>query len=255
MKIDAVILAGGGIEESLKEISGAKSKGYIEIAGKMMIERAIDVLRDSSGIGRVVIAAEPEYMPQSVRDKADFVVQPGSSILASLESGIRGLKGGSDVVLVIPCDLPFLTVESVNDFLDQYRKNPSDIAYAFLSRKNSESKYPDLEHTYVKLKDGEFCGTGFIIIKPEMIDKCSEFMGKLTKNRKNPIALASIFGLSFILKFLTRTLTVRDLEEKVSKISGMSARGIETRHAEAGFNIDKASHYHEALRAVKGGSF
>ena len=248
MKIDAIILAGGQMEESLKEFTNASSKGYMEIAGKMMIERAIDILRASSHIDRIVIAAETELVPDNIRNKADRIVQSGESIITSLKAGIAGLEGRQNLVLVIPCDMPFLTIESIEDFIEKYLEKPSDLAYGFLSRTNSEKKYPELEHTYVKLRDGEFCGTGFIILRPESVDKCISFMSKLTSNRKNPFALASIFGIIFIIKFLTRTLKISELEDRVSAITGMTARGIETGFAEAGFNIDSASHYKEAMK-------
>jgi hypothetical protein len=52
------------------------------------------------------------------------------------------------------------------------------------------------------------------------------------------------------LKYALRILTIKELEDRVLKISGITVKGVETRYAEAGFNVDTPSHLKEALKIL-----
>lgn len=238
MTIDAIILAAGKIEESLKKYSSASSKAFITIGQKMMVEYSIDAIRQVPTIRRVALVSDPVSVPDLIREKVDLVVKGETSMSGSLMAGINSLSPKPEKVLVMPCDLPMITPAAIEDFLDKSKDPDLDITYAYLSRTDSEAKYPEVHHTYVRLKEGEFCGAGLITMKPEAAVNCKEFLDKLARNRKNPFALASLFGLTFIFKFALKMLTVKEIEDRVRAITGLRVAGIQTRFAEAGFNVD-----------------
>lgn len=238
MTIDTIILAGGGLDESLKGHTSVHNKGFITIAGKMMAEYVIEAVRQVPQAGRIVLVTDTKKLPSLFQDKVDIIAEDGDSAPASLRKGTEALSPLPDRILVMPCDLPLITPAAIEDFILQSAAKPADICYGFLSRKISEEVYPHVHHTYVKLKEGEFCGTGFFLISPAAIKSCEAFFNKMTKNRKNPLALALTLGLSTIIKYFMGQLTVADIEKRAPKLLGCTGRGIETKYAEAGFNVD-----------------
>lgn len=226
------------MDQSLLDYSDAPNKGFIPIGGRMMVEYSIDAARETGMIDRVALVSNPQWVPDNVKNKVDFVVSGGDSVPSSLRNGVEALSPEPDRVLVLPCDMPMLNVQTVTDFLEKSLDPPVDITYAYLSRKNSEAEYPAVKHTYVKMSEGEFCGTGLFLMKPSIVDSCERLFRKLTENRKNPIGLASLLGIRIIVKFLFKTLTIKETESRILSIMGCSGRGIETQYAQAGFNVD-----------------
>ena len=108
-----------------------------------------------------------------------------------------------------------------------------------------------MSHTYVKFKDGTFCGTGLFFINPDIIEYCEEFFNKLAANRKNPLGLASLLGLGFLLKLTTGKLSIKEVEYQLLAIMRCSGRGIETKYAEAGFNVDGPEDLELARKLIK----
>jgi molybdopterin-guanine dinucleotide biosynthesis protein A len=237
--ITAVILSGGRLDESLREYGNVPSKGFIEIAGKPMVVYVIDTLKKIDRVNKIILVSNPEHVTPDISSRVDKVVPGGETMIQSLRSAIDKLESQPEYLLVLPCDMPLITPEAVNDFIDQSLTPPVDITYAYLSREDSESAYPDAKHTYVTIREGTFCGSGLFMMKPGMIEACESLFRKLTGNRKNPFALVSILGPAIVLKFLLKTVTVRELENRMSKLmGGCLGRGIRTRYADAAFNVD-----------------
>lgn len=252
MKIDAVILAGGKIEKNLAGNTDVRNKAYMTIGGRMMVEYPIDAVRKVKEIERVVLVTDSDDVPSSLKEKVDLTVSGGNTIPSSLRAGVEVLDPKPFRVLVLPCDLPVINPESISEFLEQSLNPPVDITYAYLSRKNSEAKYPDIHHTYAKLKEGIFCGTGLFCINPDVVGNCEKFFNELSKNRKNLLALASLLGFGKIIKYALGILTIKEIEGKLLEIMGCTGRGIETPYAEAGFNVDVPEDL-EIARRILGG--
>lgn len=251
--IDCVILAGGKMESSLIPHSDAPSKGYIEIAGKPMMAYVISAVEKVKRIRRIVLAGDESLVPGFLKDKLFAIAPPGNSMMESLRSAVCALDPPPDRVLILPCDLVLLTPESVDDFIDKSLDPPADITYGYLSKEDSQAEFPDVNHTYVKIQEGTFCGTGFFLMNPALIDTFEDLFNRLAANRKNPLALAGVLGFGMIFQLLFGTMTVKDAESRVMELmGGCVARGIRTRHAKAGFNVDAPNELMIAKRILEG---
>ncbi len=252
MKIDAVILAGGKIDKKLAGSTDVQNKAFITIGDRMMVEYPIDAVRKIKDVERIVLVTDPDNVPAKVREKVDLVVDGGETIPSSLKAGVEALDPKPFRVLVLPCDLPMINPQSIEEFLEYSLTPPVDLTYAYLSRKNSEAKYPHIHHTYAKLKEGVFCGTGLFCINPDVVGNCENFFNELSKNRKNLFALASLLGVGKIIKYILGILTIKEIESRLLEIMGCSGRGMETSFAEAGFNVDVPEDLEIARKILNG---
>lgn len=254
---DVVILAGGTLEKEFSSYFDVSHKSFIPICGKMMLEYVIDTLQDVPSLGRKVLVSSGTGLPDIIREKVDLCAESGSNIMESVKSGVDALTASGSFssdsrVLLVPCDVPLLTGKAVIDFLTGCEMRGAPLCYSFLSRQASEEKYPGLHHTYARLREGVFCGGSLVLLAPSILEKCSAFFTRITGARKKPLEIASILGLKVIVKFLTFTLSVADLEERISRLIGIQAVGIESPHAEISFNVDELSTLTRAVEILNG---
>jgi molybdopterin-guanine dinucleotide biosynthesis protein A len=238
---DVVILAGGRLERDFQPHYHVETKAFIPLHGKPMVEYMLDALRDVPSLGKRVLVTSASSLPQGVSDKIDGTAPGGASIVESLRSGLHALEPATDRVLILPCDAPLITAEAILDFLNSCEKCGASFCYSYVSKKNSEQRYPGLRHTYARLKEGVFCGGSMVLISPALVDLWEALFRALTAARKNPFAMAGILGWKVIARFIVFQLSIRDIEERISQLLTRPARGIQSSFAEVALNADEMS--------------
>ena len=241
---DTVILAAGRLEADLKSLCNVESKAYLPINGNMMVQYVINVLRDVPGLTKIIMTVPSDKVPGGLDSSVDSICLGGRTMIDSLKNALELCS--TDYVLVIPCDVPLLTCEAVTDFLSLCKKRTADFYYNYVSKENSEKLYPALRHTYMKLKDGIFCGGSLVLIKRSEFAKGEKLFRSLTNSRKNILALVKILGITTIFKFLTHQLSVSDIEKRASHILSCNVAGIESSFAQTAFNVDDESVFKRA---------
>ena len=246
---DVIILAAGKLEKDLKEIEHVETKAYLSLKNKIMIEYVINALREVPQVTRIIAAVPSNNIPNGFDYMVDAICLGGKGMMDSLKSAIALCK--TEYVLVLPCDVPLISPESITDFLNSCSSRQAAFYYSFVSKSDSEKTYPNLKHTYVKLKDGVFCGGSLVLMKRSEFEKGETLFRKLSESRKNIFGLASKLGLPIILKFLTNNLTVAELEKRASSMLSSQFAGIQSNYAETAFNVDNAETFKRAQQIIE----
>lgn len=236
----AVVLAGGPHDELAARTPGAPNKAFVAIRGMALVERTLRALRSSSSIGNIIVVAPERAHGHPALALATECRPDGARIRESLRNGLEGLPAGADV-LVSTSDLPVLTAESIDDFVVRASDKDADLTYGCLERAVHMAKYPQVPHTWARLRGGTYCGTGFVTIKPRVLPSLDRFIEQLGHARKNPLHLAKLFGWDVLLRFATRRLTIEDAEARASRILGARVRAVISPYAEIGVNVDRVS--------------
>ena len=103
-------------------MGGDIEKPLLEISGKSMLRRVIEVLRCSNSIDRIVVASSPETPATTIEAKnlgAQTIITPGMGFEDDMRFAIRQLS--LEEVLVISSDLPFVTIDVIEEALRKYR--------------------------------------------------------------------------------------------------------------------------------------
>jgi hypothetical protein len=146
-----------------------------------------------------------------------------------------------DDVLVSTSDLPVLTVESIEDYIAQARAKEADLTYGCVEKRVHFAKYPQVPHTWAPLRDGTYCGTGFITIRPRVFHSLERFIERLGQARKNPLKLARLFGFRVLLRFAFRRLSIERAEARASYVIGARVRAVVSSYPEIAVNVDRVS--------------
>lgn len=238
--ITVIVLAGGPHDDLSERTPGAPNKAFVDIAGITLVERTLRALRSAPSVGRIIVVAPPQTHGLPALSLADECRPDGARIRDSLRSGLRDLPPDDDV-LVSTSDLPVLTIESIEDYIARASAANADLTYGCLEKRVHIAKYPQVPHTWAPLRDGTYCGTGFITIRPRVFPSLERFIEQLGQARKNPLHLARLFGMQVLLRFAFRRLSIAQAEARASQVIGAPVRAVVSPYAEIGVNVDRVS--------------
>lgn len=251
--ITAVVLAGGPKDDLAARTPGAPNKAFVAISGVTLVERTIRALRASSSVHRIIVVAPAKVHGHHALALADACRPDGQRIRDSLRSGLTGLEPAEDV-LVSASDLPVLSPQSIDDYIRRAIECDADLTYGCVEKGTHLSKYPQVPHTWARLREGTFCGTGFITMRPRIFPSLERFIERLGRARKNPLALARLFGFRVLLRFATGRLSIANAEERASRVIGARVRAVVSPYAEIGVNVDRVSDIALAETLIKDSS-
>ena len=240
MKITTIVLAGGRPDEVAALQPGAVNKAFVTIGGVPLVTRTLRALRAAPSVGRIIVVAPSTTHEFAALDLADEKRDDGMRIRESLSNGLRGLPP-EEPVFICASDLPILSTRCIESFLADALVADAELTYAILERRVHQRSYPQIPHTWARMREGTYCGGGFITIRPLVWPLLSEVIERLGAARKNPLRLASLFGWDVLLKYALRRLSVAAAADRASRILGAKVRAVPCIYPEMAVNVDRAS--------------
>ena len=247
--MDAIVLAGGPLDDIARLQAGAPNKAFVPIAGVTLVGRVLRALRASSKVGRIVVVAPASVAGRPDLATADELRPDGVRISESLRSGLAGFAPDA-AVLVVASDMPVLTPEAVDDFVARLRALDADVVYGCVEKNAHMRRFPSVPHTWARMRDGTYCGGGIVGIKPRALPLLERFIERLGAARKHPFRLASFFGWDMFARFVVGRLSIAAAEARASKILGAPVRALVSPYPETAVNVDRVSDVALAERLV-----
>ncbi len=236
--MNAVVLAGGPPDAVSALVAGAANKAFVPIAGVALVERTLRALRACPRIERLVLVAPVATHADPALALADERRADGARMIESLRSGLASFDPAAPV-LIAASDLPVLTSAAIDEVLDALEARDLDVAYTCLLRRYHDARYPQIPHTWARMREGQFCGGGISAIKPRALDRLATVLDALGAARKAPLRLAGILGWDLLARFAFAQLTIADAEERASAILGVPTGAVRCTHPEIAVNVDR----------------
>lgn len=247
MKVDAVILAGAPNNGQLKEVNSEKWEATIPIHGKPMVNYVVEALQNSPNVAKIVVVG-PRELQRILPEEVSFV-ESGDTLTENIFRAQEALEQKNKVLLVTS-DIPFIHPEAIEDFINRCNELEGDVYYPLISKEANLQLYPETVRTYFTLKEGAFTGGNMILASPQAINNSRWVMDKLFLERKKPWRIIKMLGLLFILKFVSKQLTLRELEQRGSEILGYPGVLIISPYPEIGTDVDKPSDLQLAQKTI-----
>lgn len=239
---NVVILAGSSKKGELEEQEKVNNKSFIMINGRPMLGIILHTLQKVDAIKKIVIVgavSELEAMRESGGYVYDIVPQK-ETFLDNIAAGMQQLDAKTPCI-VLSADAPLITKEAVEDFIARCSPYDSDFYYPIIHRDNCEEKFPRVERTYMRTKDGTFTGGNMMMVKPEWIINKIDDINIYLSYRKRPWKLVQTLPLFLIFKYLIRQITLKEVEDYLSRLFDIKASTVITPYAEIGVDVDKPS--------------
>lgn len=248
--VDAVVLAGSSNDGPLRECSEVRYEALIPIGEKIMVQYVVEALLGCDKVRRVLVVGPVAELSPFLAGERVSVIESRNGIMENIEAGLMSsLDSGR--VLLVTSDIPMLTTQAVEDFLELCGDMSGDLYYPIISKPVVESKFPTTRRTYVNLKEGVFTGGNLFLINPAVFKKCVENGQKIISLRKSPLGLSRLIGFGFVLKFLMRSLSITEAEKKVSQLLGrIKGIVVMSKYPEVGVDVDKPADLSLAQRIL-----
>jgi len=246
--MNVIVLAGDKkvnpdvVDNSKQNEATAKihNKALLKLKDKYMIEYIIDTLRKSSMIDKIAVVGPKERLTPILGNKVDYIIESTDSIVTNALLALEHFEEEQQV-LIATSDIPMLTVEALDDFINRSINAKADLCYSVVDKKINDKKYPEVKRTYARLREGKFTGGNIFMFNPAAKDKCKDFVERMLEYRKSPAKMAMVLGFGFLLRFALGMVTIESVQKKCEKLLGIKGAVIISEYPEVGNDVDKIS--------------
>ncbi|HKI57033.1 MAG TPA: NTP transferase domain-containing protein [Trueperaceae bacterium] len=242
--VTAVVLGGGEPGDRMASQAGVEAKALVALDGKPMGAYVLEALRACPEVGRIVYVG-----PTNVRLRGlyDVAVPSGQRLVDSMALGLGAALGGAPAarLLVLTADIPWITGPGLSAFIAA--APDADLVYPAVTEAASVARFPHQQRTYVRLHDGRLTGGNAVLLAAEAVPRLLPLMDRAFRARKNPLALARMFGADVLVSVLLGRARIASLEGRLERMSGIRARALVTDDAALAADVDRVAHLPEGL--------
>lgn len=250
--MDVVILAGGETPPALAESLDAAvstERALIEVNGRPCIAYLLDSLTAVEGLGKIIVVGRPatlDALPGLMHEAIG--VKAGETLVANILAGAA--VASTEELLLCTCDIPLVTPPTWGEFFARVQANSLEAAYPIVRKETVEKQFPGGKRTYATLVDGTFTGGNAFVLPRAQLGDLKQVIDAAYQARKNPLAIARILGVKFVVKAVLKKLTILDLEQKMSQVLKCRAGAVEMPDASIAFDVDKPDDFQLAQKLL-----
>lgn len=247
--MDAVILAGGKDTSSLENNHKLNNKSLLMINDIPMIEYVVDALNQAQEVQNIVVVGPQLDLAVHIEKKVNKILESTDSIIENINIGIDYFNHNHKIIL-LTSDIPLITGEMIDDFIKKCREHEAFLFYPFISKEIILKKYPTTIRSYAILKEGTFCGGNMVIISRPIFDKNKLLLNEVYQKRKDIKKYITLLGMKFVVKYLFKCLTIKEIEDRAAEIVGFPVKGIMVGDPEMMIDLDKLGDYELILQIL-----
>lgn len=244
--MDCIITAGGmpRLDDPIYAYTQGKPKALLDMAGRSMLERVVDALQSSRYVDDIVVVGLGNTGHEThFQFQRPVVHLPDhGSLIDNAMAGLQWSKAhnpGATELLLSSADLPTLTSDIVDHFVESCRPFDNALYYTFVTQEVMEARFPHSNRTFVQLKDIRIAGGDLFLAHPTIGDSHRELWESLANARKHAWKLAWTIGPRALLKFMLRRIGPAEIEAEASRILRRPVKIILSPHAELAMDADK----------------
>jgi len=233
--VPALVLAGGKTRPEFAALAGVSNRALADINGLSMVRYVLRALQSAETVSRVILAAPTGFPDQP---EADERIAADGDLVDNLLAGLRSCAG-SEYALLATADIPFVTPQSVDDYVRRCRAEAVDCCYAAVTREACDAQFPGMKRTWLHTPAGTVTGGNVVLQRVSVFEREAEVLRQAYEDRKNPRMLVRIIGTTNLLKLLARRLTLEDIASAASRVMDVRCRLVLTPHADLATDIDR----------------
>ncbi|MGI6642949.1 MAG: nucleotidyltransferase family protein [Bacillota bacterium] len=237
-EIEAVVLAARPNDGRLAGESQEPYEANIDIAGQPMVKYVLDALNDIPSVVKIHLIGPAEGIARYKGGKVE-TLEPGKDLFDNVRLGISAAQ--TECVLICASDVPLVTKPIVEAFIQRCLESEADFCYPVLEKGDCDKAFPGTERTYVTTKEGSFTGGNLLMVRKSALTRAWPMVERMITYRKSPFKMAMALGPVLLIKFLLKTVSIAELEQKVGRLLEMKPKAILNVAPEIGIDVDKPS--------------
>lgn len=243
-KLAGVVLAGSSSRETdlLAPYTQGQPKGLLPIAGRPMLAYVVEALAGSRYVCSVIVVGLPPDARPALSVPVTYL-PPHGDLIRNAEAGVcYALQTIPDLtgVVVSSADIPLLTSQIVDRFVEECLRTDHEIYYSIVERSVMEGRFPGSRRSYVRLSDGEFAGGDLFLVRAGARMADPELWRRVTNARKSALNQAWLIGGPWaVLKLLLGRMSLAEAERRASRALEIRGRAVICPYPEVGMDVDK----------------
>jgi len=245
-RFDVLVLAGASPKGpgQMAVDEGVQRKVEIDVEGRPMLWWTLRALRASDRVGHLVLLGGEQEDTAGIAGPIECLPVQGElmdKVLAGLQRA-ASINPQAKLVLVASGDLPLLTTEAIDWFIDACLSAEADVYYPVVKQVVMEERFPLSNRTYAPLREGRLCGGDLVLVRVDVALAQQEMVRSLMERRKSPLQQARLVGLWPLIKLVLRRLSLEDAERIAGRVLGIRGKAIVSPYAELAMDVDKPHH-------------
>ena len=119
-------------------------------------------------------------MEEAIQEKADLFVEAAYTLEDNILRGISALEKRSDYLLIMTSDIPLITAEAIDKYVEAcLQDGKADLYYPIIPKERNLEKFPTSRRTYFQLAEGIFTGGNMVIVKPDIFTGNRDLLEKV----------------------------------------------------------------------------
>lgn len=248
---DVILPAGGRVDAALAAEAGTDVKAMIRFGDETILARTIRVLQEG-GVARRIVAIGGDAVRDEAIARGVHALDESRTGPENILNGLKWLRRQPDPprrVMVVTTDLPFLNAAIVRRFVEICPPDRA-IAVPLIARAEWDARFPGTSAMFVRLGDGEWTTGCAYLIDAEALERSMPQIERVFAQRKSKLGMVRLLGPSFAYRFLTKSLTVPQIEAKIQSMLGCSGAAVRGAPPELAYDIDDLEDYAFALKVA-----
>lgn len=244
MALIGLVAAGATASEELRAL-GVSRIPLLKVQGETLVARACRCLIEGAGCQEVVLVAPEEVPLPKPPDGSSARITRGpytGEIIENLLQSLRErLAAGSqfDGALVSSADMPLISPEAIAALLAAQRASNADVVYPAVEKGAVLERFPKAHCTFYKLGRISVTGGNAVYLNPSWLLSHEQTLRDLFALRKDPAGMARFFGAMFLMKIVTGSASIEQVEEVVGGKLGGKLKAAVLPFPELGVDLDK----------------
>lgn len=245
----AIILAGRrpGKVEALSDLHGVSDKCLVPLHGRALIEHVAETLSISPLIGKIVVSIND---PSIIADlpvcgalirEGRMAAIPAKGNLA--DSVLDAAALTQTPVLVTTADNALLTHDGIRRMIEGTAAAGADAAAAFARKDDILAAHPDGQRRFYEFSDGGYSNCNCYWIGNPKALKAAEIFRSGGQFAKNPMRVASAFGILNLIRFRLGFGTLEAALSRISKRMGLCITPVVMTDGSLAIDVDNERTY------------
>jgi len=237
----AVVLAPARPGDAVCRAYGLAHRCLLPVAGEPMLARVARTLARHPAIGRILLVIG-ENVPYTAAlgslVRRMEIVKPRKTTAQSVAAAVELLDEDTPV-LVTTADHALLDKAMIDHFLAASQASRADATIGLVRAENVLERYPHTAGTILTFaRDRVLACNLYGLLTPRGRDAI-DVWEDIEANHRQPLKLATAFGLTSLVRHLTGTLDLETAFRLVSRRIGATARPVLMGNPEAAIGIDR----------------
>ena len=237
----AVITAGGLVDGPFAEAIGTTVKALAPFGGRTLLDVTLDAVSGAGIDGVAVVGGREVRAHLGARDVRviDADRDGATNVLRALTAW------PAERLVYLTSDMPFVTAAGLRDFIARSAEYAVTMALADVDA--YERRFPDAPAHSVTLGGERVANGNAFVLAPWAAGTVQTMATKFFDARKNLPKLALLLGPVMCLRFLTRRLTIADLEDYGRRRLGFAVSALRGCDPGLCYDVDELADYEYAL--------